>query len=84
MRGTGVHLGERAEVTEMSMDPRQMRELSEKGGAADPADQTGDVGPDARPRAGKAGEGGQASGRTEGHPEGAPNPRPEGKGNHGS
>ena len=63
----------------MGMDPKQMRELSQK-----PEDEVGaldesrDVSPEARPRAGKDGMGGQASGRTEGHPEGAPNPRPEG------
>src|SRR5687768_8202869 len=71
------------EVTDMGMDPKQMREVSEKGGAVEPEDQERDVSPEARPRAGKAGEGGMASGHTEGHPEGAPNPRPEGKGNRG-
>jgi hypothetical protein len=72
------------EVTDMGMDPKQMREISEKGGAVEPEDRPRDVSPEARPRAGKAGEGGMASGHTEGHPEGAPNPRPEGKGNQGS
>ena len=68
----------------VGMDPKQMRELSEKpADEIDPLDEPRDVSPEARPRAGKDGEGGQASGRTEGHPEGAPNPRPEGKGNRG-
>jgi hypothetical protein len=68
----------------MGMDPKQMRELSEKGeGEVDPWDQPRDVGAGARPRAGKDGAGGQASGHSEGHPESAPGPRPEGKGGQG-
>ncbi|HET8568949.1 MAG TPA: hypothetical protein VFM93_08190 [Candidatus Limnocylindria bacterium] len=60
------------------IDPKQQRVLEE--GTASEEDLPRDVSPESRPRAGDPEVGGHASGRTRGHPESAPSPRPQGKG----